>query len=174
MIMLLMTFFHFAMAQVPATGPVQPPAPPVADSKALNLGAKKPDAVLQDTAGTATVELPREVLVYDSSAGRDPFQRPAQQAVAAANPNSLEDAALPDGVQVIAIAYNPKNPRALLLKLSDRKTYTAFVGTRIGFLGGVVETITEDSVIVKQQVEVAGRMESDRVILTFKKFQNRN
>ncbi len=173
MIILLMTFFHFAMAQNSPASP--PPAPAVsADANVEGSSAAKADAVVQGTAGAMTVDVPKEIPTYDSSAGRDPFQRPAQKTVATVDPNSLEDASLPDGVQVIAIAYNPKNPRALLLKLADKKTYTAFIGTRVGLLGGVVDAITEDAVVVKQQVEVAGRMESERIVLTFKKFQNRN
>lgn len=187
MIWLMALFLQFSFAQ-PAQlsagpegqqAPLGQQVPTVQQAPAGQEVSEAPkDTVIQDTAGgaTTTVTPLTDSLVYDIYSGRDPFQRPFFKDANAVSldPNSLEDVILPEGVMVIAIAYNPKNPRALILKLSDKKTYTAFVGTRIGFLGGTVESISEDTVTVKQQVEVSGRLETVRVPLTFKKYQNRN
>lgn len=147
----------------------QMPTPPGSPSGDI----KKDPAVIEGTA-ESTVALKAEVLVYDADSGRDPFLRPQAKDVVIFNPDSLEGVEIPSGVQVIAIAYDSKNPRALMLRVSDKKTYTVYKGTRIGVSGGVVESITEDTVTVRQDVEVDGRKVTERVQMTFKKFEGIN
>lgn len=113
-----------------------------------------PPVVQSDIAQTEDA-LTATQFVWDVTDIRDPFKpyksprALKQDAAAPVDPLTLLDLGQ---VQVLAILWNNKIPRAVL-RSSDRKLYTVFRKTRLGTNGGIVVDIREGEVIVVESFD---------------------
>ncbi len=113
----------------------------------------------------------KEVYVYDQKGRRDPFQSLVQvkvrpKRVAGSKPIENFDV---DEIRLIAILWDSKEYYALVT-LPDRKSYTIRKGMTLGLYGGKVEAITNDKVVIREQVkDYRGQLRTKETILKLRK-----
>lgn len=96
-----------------------------------------------------------EGYAYDSKGRRDPFvslivvtkQKPLKKK--GASPIESYDI---DEISLLAIAWD-KNKYYALIRLPDKKSYTITEGMTLGLMGGKVEKITKDTVLIREYVK---------------------
>ncbi len=127
----------------------QPMKKPVAEQ--VKEGVVQPE--------TKVTEEPKQVIpegyAYDSKGRRDPFvslivvtkQKPLKKK--GASPIENYDI---DEIRLLAIAWD-KNKYYALIQLPDKKAYTITEGMTLGLMGGKVEQITKDSVLIREYVK---------------------
>jgi Tfp pilus assembly protein PilP len=96
-----------------------------------------------------------EEYAYDSKGRRDPFvsliiatkQKPLKKK--GASPVESYDI---DEIRLLAIAWD-KNKYYALIQLPDKKAYTITEGMTLGLMGGKVEKITKDTLLLREYVK---------------------
>lgn len=96
-----------------------------------------------------------EGYAYDSKGKRDPFvslivvtkQKPIKKK--GASPIESYDV---DEIRLLAIAWE-KDKYYALIQLPDKKAYTITEGMTLGLMGGKVEKITKDTVLIREHVK---------------------
>jgi Tfp pilus assembly protein PilP len=136
---------------------------PIGGCKKEQPAVKKPMAQKVRPAGKKTAEESAKaekaaVAAYDySSKGRrDPFlpliitekRKPVKKK--GASPFESYDI---DEIKLMAIASDERDKHYALIKLPNNKTYTITEGMTLGLLGGKVEKITMDSVVIREYVK---------------------
>ncbi len=152
----------------------QAPAMTIPSSIPVNMDMPAPPPPTASIENQATVLPPdanKDKFFYDPTIGRDPFKipminvGPLNRAEPIINEDSLEGVSIPEGVRVLAIIYDSKRPRALVEKLSNKKSYLVFMKSRLGIGGGVVSEIREDEIVVVRSIETEGQTNVEHIVL---------
>ena len=157
---------------LPATIPVTTETPP---QQAPQVGIS-----FENQATAVPPEMGKDKFYYDPTVGRDPFKipminvGPLNRAEPVVNEDSLEGASIPEGVRVLAIIYDSKKPRALVQKLSNKKSYLVFNKSRLGVGGGVVSEIREDEIVVVRSQETDGQTTVEHIVLRLNDKKHKN
>jgi type IV pilus assembly protein PilP len=133
----------------------------------------QPAEVKKETVQTAEAQkIVQEEYKYDAKGRRDPFvslvvitkQKSAKKK--GASPFESYDL---NEIKLLAIAWD-KNKYFALIQLPDKKTYTITEKMSLGLQGGKVEKITNDSVVIREQVkDYRGDMKQKDTILKLHK-----
>lgn len=180
-------------AAPPPPGPSEPavPPPPAATSIPVTIPSsipvnmdipadQTPGVSIENQATAVPLDPNKDKFFYDPTIGRDPFKipminvGPLNRAEPVINEDSLEGASIPEGVRVLAIIYDSKKPRALVEKLSNKKSYLVFTKSRLGIGGGVVSEIREDEIIVVRSVETEGQTNVEHIVLRLNDKKRKN
>lgn len=146
----VLAFLLIAALGVCGCGKSSPPSAP-------KPGPQKPKAaVASDADKKDEIKVEKEAYVYESKGRRDPFlpvivvQKEKPHRKKKANP--IENADL-DELKLIAILSDASHQYYAMISLPDGKAYTVRKGTIIGLNEGRIESITKDSVLIREQVK---------------------
>lgn len=126
-----------------------PPKKPAAEKMA------QPAAATAEKAAPESAKAPQEEVAYDARGRRDPFlaliQLSKEKPKKKAGASPIESYGI-DELRLLAIAWDKDKYYALII-LPDKKTYTITEGMTMGLLGGKVEKITNNTVLIREYIK---------------------
>jgi Tfp pilus assembly protein PilP len=140
--------------------------------KAPATAAQKPAAKaveLQPLKEEEKVE--KQTYVYEAKGRRDPFTSLIE--IAKAKPVRKKGATPMENydvseIKLLAVVWDSKH--YALIKLPDDKTYTVRKGMTLGLYGGKVEEITQDSILIREQMkDYRGQFKTKDTLLRLRK-----
>jgi Tfp pilus assembly protein PilP len=152
-----------ASAQTPLPASSSPPAS-TAQPPSLSASATQPPSAAPSQGGQAPLDSP--AYTYDPQDRRDPFISLSQRGGAAQRSGLGARPAGVSGLEVSDMALRgtmqSRTGYVALVEAADKKTYIVKAGDRL--LDGLVRTITEDTMVILQQVNDPLSLEKQREV----------